>query len=120
MKYYKAQLLFFIIMTISFSKPKLPSGWYYPTEKDNVGTWKEYKKQTNNNPFHFKADFNGDQKEDEAWLLLRTNKNEYGLFVFLMKTDSTFEILQLQMDTTDEYRIRLCISKVEPGKYRTA
>ena len=75
-------------MTISFSKPKLPSGWYYPTEKDNVGTWKEYKKQTNNNPFHFKADFNGDQKEDEAWLLLRTNKNEYGLFVFLMKTDS--------------------------------
>ena len=96
-----------------------PKGWRYPTEADYVGNWKEFRKETPE-PFHVRADFNGDSVVDDVWILLRTTGKGSGLFVFLSEPSGSVKLLKLEDDPKDEYPQRMGLAVVRPGLYQTA
>jgi TPR repeat protein len=56
-----------------------PNGYRFPSEADYSGDWKEFR-ATVPTPFVVRADFNGDGRLDEAWLLPTSSGTGWGLF----------------------------------------
>lgn len=113
-------LLFFLIFipSISFAELKAPDGWRYPNESDYKGDWQENRKNVPI-PYHVQADFNGDGLEDNAWILIRTDKPGWGLFIFLSEKGLRPEIYKINEEKDNNYLNRAGIALVEPGKYAT-
>lgn len=96
-----------------------PSGWRYPTERDYRDDWAEFRKELPV-PFHARADFNGDGLEDEAWILLATRGQAWGLFVFVAQKSGRPMVLQLDEDRGQGRAQWMGIAAIPPGEYRTA
>ncbi|HXX35768.1 MAG TPA: hypothetical protein VEM15_14965, partial [Thermodesulfobacteriota bacterium] len=65
-----------------------------------------------------KADFDGDGKEDEAFLLINVNENKIGLFVQL----SSYPEKKIQLDEIQNraWLDVMGVTVVKPGNYKTA
>jgi hypothetical protein len=94
-----------------------PSGYRFPTEKDIIDDWKEWK-----SPIQVKADFNGDRIEDHAWILLKQKGPGWGVFVFLGRKREKPQILKLEENNGESPAQRFGISLAPPSntKWKTA
>ncbi len=70
-------------------------------------------------PNHITADFDGNNKADEAWILINTSKNVFGLFVFLAQKDGTYTMIPLDEQKRETEKLFMGISLTEPGQYKT-
>lgn len=70
----------------------IPEGWRIPTSNDikKGSEWQSFKEDSNSIPIYVKGDFNGDGKEDYAWLLIKSDNSTWGLFAFLKNQGKGF------------------------------
>lgn len=95
----------------------VPRGYRLPTEGDYSGDWKEFR-STRPEPFVVNADFNGDGRPDQVWLLPAIGGG-WGLFAFLGSSKGTYRVTRLDRDgKTAAQGFGLGI--VEPGRLQTA
>lgn len=109
---------FFFVPSISFAEVKPPDGWRYANDSDYKNAWQEFTKDIKI-PYHVQADFNGDGLKDDAWILVRTDKPGWGLFIFLARKDSPPEIYTIEEEKDNTYLDTMGIVLVDPGKYET-
>lgn len=95
-----------------------PDGWRYPGESDYAGPWLEFRNEIPE-PFHVRADFDGNGLEDDAWILIRNDGGDWGLFVLMSMNDGQIEIIQL-VDALDGTYNNTGIELVNPDVYKTA
>jgi hypothetical protein len=102
---------------ICFSQPSLPQGWRSPTDTDYSDDWERFK-QTFPVPFRAQGDLNGDGLTDEVWLLMRTDRDGWGLFAFFGTRTGTTRVLPLETgkDAVQRYGVHL----IPPGRYVTS
>jgi len=102
----------------AFAGESAPDGWRYPGEPDFNGPWLDFRDKIPN-PFHVKADFNGDGEDDDAWIMIRVDNSGWGLFVFMGDNDGQVRIIKL-MDEPGRSYSSFGIELVQPGAYETA
>ncbi len=109
-------LVFLVFSSASavFAQTAPPEGWRYPVDSDYSGFWQTYRKEIPV-PFHFRADFTGVGAQDDAWILIRTDRPQWwGLFVFL-NTGNQPEIQEVaEGDTGPQF---WSIQPAPPGNY---
>lgn len=71
-----------VVVTASSGDAVPPKGYRFPTASDSSGDWKESRGSVPT-PYHVAADFNGDSRLDDAWILLADNASPWALVVFL-------------------------------------
>jgi len=97
---------------------KAPAGFRFPTSTDYSGDWAAFRAQIAV-PFHLTADFNGDGRADQAWLLLADPAPGWALVVFLATPAGSHRVIQLQADSKEDVH-RYGIVRADPGRYETA
>jgi hypothetical protein len=96
-----------------------PDGYRFPIEADYTGEW-QAARQSMPAPFHIRADFDGDETLDDAWILLGRNGPNWGLFVFLGAGPSPRHGIPLDIDTGETAPQSMGLALVSPGRYDTA
>jgi len=96
----------------------IPEGWRIPTETDYRDDW-EYFRDEFPVPYHIEADFNGDGRLDQAWILIRDPDDGWGLFAFINQEDKSYRTIAI-MDTELMDHTAYGISIAVPGEYKTA
>ena len=114
----RSYLTAFLLMTLSTSG-SLPEGYRYPTDADRSGDWETFESDVPV-PFRADADFDGDGRADQAWILLRDSGKGWGLFVFLGQHDGEPIVHKLDEDSGETPAQRFGLDVVEPGEYVTA
>lgn len=94
-----------------------PKGWRIPTRLETKDEWRE---KDVNRYLYVEADFNGDGMVDKAYLLIRDDNSELGLFAFVSQKNRSYKTFLLDRKKDTNYLRTLGISKVYPGKYKTA
>lgn len=93
------------IVFLSFVAPASAASffddWRFPDETDITDDWEIYR-QEGREFYTVAEDFNGDGNQDEAWILIRNDDTEWGLFVFLNADSSDPEIIQLGRTKMDD------------------
>ena len=112
------------IALIGFAAPAYASSffdeWRYPSERDITGDWQD-SRQEGREFYTFTADFNGDGERDEAWILIKKDDSEWGLFVFLSTEDGEWRIIELvRYKMTEMIPQGMGIWPAPPGSYETA
>ncbi len=92
---------------LSFTSPEslVAAGWRFPTENDKTvkvtwkgqgeeNSWTDYERNNKEwgEPFHVRADFDGDGVTDDAWLMPHAASETWGLFVFLQGGKAIYEL----------------------------
>jgi len=96
-----------------------PVGWRFPTETDYSDDWVNFRDLIPV-PFHARGDFNGDGTLDDAWILLRTDSERWGLFVFLSDKASTgTRLIRLRTHVEGAPAQWHAVAVVPPGEYLT-
>jgi hypothetical protein len=117
-----AAIAFFLItlhsLLLAQSNPEFPAGWKPATKNDYSDENLSFMK--NQVPNHITADFNGDGKADDAWILINASKYAFGLFVFLAQKDGSYKMLTLDEQKRKSDKLFMGISLMEPGQYKTA
>jgi hypothetical protein len=108
----------FLMLTLS-AGGSLPEGYRYPADADRSGDWETFEADVPV-PFRADADFNGDGRVDQAWILLRDSGRGWGLFVFLGQEDGEPVVHELDVNTGDSPAQSFGLAVVEPGEYETA
>jgi len=98
---------------------KPPMGWRYPTEGDYRSDWAEFRKDLPR-PFQVLADFNGDSRPDEAWILIREKPAGWGVFMYLSRGEKAATWRQVFRVGGDKEPQNYGISLAPPGRYKTA
>ena len=96
-------LLLFLQPLAAWSQ-QLPDGWRLPTEEELSGEERDNKHNAYQSKSRFSkavGDFNGDGKEDVAYILISEKFNGDGLFIYLSGPEG-FHWLNLEMDNWDE------------------
>ncbi len=118
MKLITAALLILSASFLAFAKqPQAPNGYRFPIESDYLGDWQNFRKHLPV-PFHFKADFNSDGLNDDAWILIRTDGKSWAFFVFLSQRGKEAKIIRLEQGAGQPQRFGVTL--VKPGRYKTA
>ena len=99
------------------AEPQVPEGWRLPNAHDMKGSWGEFRKELPT-PYFVRADFNRDQKPDEAWILLRKEGEAWALFVFLSTPSGRFDTIKLEEGK--DYAHNQGVSLAGSGTYQTA
>jgi len=112
------------IIFLSFVEPVSAASffddWRFPNETDVLYDWEIYR-QEGREFYTVAEDFNGDGNQDEAWILIRNDDTEWGLFVFLNANSSDPEIIELDRTKMAEYHPQgMGLWVVPPGHYRSA
>jgi len=94
-----------------------PAGWRFPTEADYSGNWQEFRRDVPV-PFHVRADFDGNGLTDDAWLLLRTRGEGWGLFVFLKRRGGRARVSRLEAGSHGAQEVGVSLAR--PGEIKTA
>jgi hypothetical protein len=112
-----AGALFLSAMAAASGRQPLPAGYRFPTDADRTQEWAASRKPTPT-PFHARADFDGDGREDDAWILISTQGPGWGLFVYL---NSSSDPLALALDRNrgDVRAQAMGVRVVPKGTYRT-
>ena len=92
-------------------------GWRKPNNKE-LGDDYSWRKDDINLYLTAKADFDGDDNEDEAFLLINNKENTIGLFVSLSSQGKKSVLLETIEDKKNI--IGMGIKAAKPGKYKTA
>ncbi|HEY3347055.1 MAG TPA: hypothetical protein VGK71_05475 [Nitrospirota bacterium] len=111
--------LLICMASTAYAGPEAPDGWRFPTESDYQEAWKEFRKDVPV-PFHVCADFDGNGKKDDAWILIKKDSPGWGLFVFMVQKDGSCNKYKLDESVDNIYLHNMCIDEVKPGKYETA
>jgi hypothetical protein len=94
------------------------SPWHAPTE-DELGNHAEWRKDDPNHYLLIKADFDGDNEEDTARLVVHDKENKMGILVTLSSLAKTGPLLIAA--NNDKRAIQTIGIKVaKPGEYKTA
>jgi len=100
----------------------LPDGWRFPTKADFTGEWEENSKYSTK-PFLVEADFDGNGKNDSAWILIK-NDGSWGFFVVLNLNSESSDLIQLDVTKKGSKRYlppqSMGLRLVPRGKYKTA
>ena len=96
-----------------------PAGWRYPEESDYRSSWAEFRKDIPR-PFHVQADFNGDARPDEAWILIRERPAAWGIFMYLSDNEKGPTWRQVFRVDGDKEPQDFGITLAPPGRYKTA
>lgn len=107
-----------VFLAYAQSMPEFPAGWKPATKADYSDEALSFRQ--NLVPNHITADFNGDGKTDDAWILINTSINTFGLFVFLAQKDGTHKMVILDEHKRETEKLFMGISLIEPGQYKTA
>lgn len=112
-----------IIALVMLVSPALPSSlseeWRFPDESDIIGDWKIYQKE--GHVFnHFSADFNGDNRNDEAWILIAKDNSAWGVFVFMNVDGADKRIIEILRSGMDVPPQNMGISPASPEHYIAA
>ncbi len=112
------------IVFLSFVAPASAASffddWRFPNESDVIGDWEIYR-QEGREFYTFAADFNGDHKEDEAWILIKKDNTQWGVFVFLDANGSERKIIELyRSEPGDNVPQGFGIVRTDPGHYLSA
>jgi hypothetical protein len=94
-----------------------PQGYRFPTEADFSDSWQEFRSKIPT-PFRVRADFNGDGRRDEAWIVLAEKGDGWALVAFLATAGSSPKTMLLEKGSGPAQRYGM--APVPPGKYRTA
>lgn len=106
----------------------LHEGWRFPSKEDQTVTvnwprhgddmngWFEFRKEFPD-PFHVRADFDGDGLVDDAWLLLHSGSQRWSLFVFLHDGQNVYELDAAANEEDDIPAQRLLIRVLEPAQF---
>lgn len=108
--------ILFPISGLSQTKPTFPTGWRAAANSDYSAENLSFFK--NQAPSHVEADFNGDGLNDVAWILLKRNEKQFGLFVFLGNRDGGFNLINLIEYQKETDKLYMGISLMTPGKKR--
>lgn len=94
-----------------------PSGWRFPTEKDVLDDWKHF-----DSPYRVEADFNGDGHRDSAWILLGKKPEDWAVFVFMGRKDTTPRVVKMLGNDEGMPAQRFAITLAPPSnkKWKTA
>ena len=87
----------------AYGQSSAPAGWRFPTDADLSGGWKEFR-GTDRVPFHVRADFNGDGRHDDVWILLSTRDKRWGLFFFEVPRTGSLRVVELDVSDPDKDR----------------
>jgi hypothetical protein len=96
-----------------------PQGWRYPTEADYRSSWADFRKDIPK-PFHVLGDFNGDNRADEAWILIREKPAAWAVFVYLSDGQTGGAWRQVFRVDGDNEPQDFGITLAKPGRYKTA
>jgi hypothetical protein len=96
---------------------ELPSGWRLPT---NLELNEEWRHKDPDRYSIVSSDFNGDGLADEAMLLVSLQKKRFGLFVFVSQANARPKVHCIYVTNDVTLLPAMGITKVPPGKYRTA
>ncbi len=110
-------LIMFITPVITFAKDAVP-GWRTPMTNE-LGKDMAWRDKDPNLYLVVKADFDGDGKEDIAYLLVNSKDNSIGLFV-VMASVGNARPLQLEIIKDKQLIEVFGIGIVRPGTYETA
>jgi len=108
-------IIFSVYHGAAIAQADIPQGWRTPKSQEIVyegDTWR------NENPSKFlevQADFDGDGKNDDAKLLVSSNGEKYGLFVFL----GSGKTVRLTQEKTVHLQV-MGIDLLQPGAHKTA
>lgn len=95
-------------------------GRRFPGESDYLDDWATYRESLPT-PFFVEADFDGDGRTDEAWILISTDETEWGLFVIMVPENGEREVIELGRNSMEDQGPQsMGISLTPPGKYKTA
>jgi hypothetical protein len=109
-----------VLISVAMSGPQpLPKDYRYPTDSDRTHDWEAFKKETPT-PFHARADYNGDGRDDDAWILLGTDGPGWGLFVFLSTPSGSPTVLTLDRNKGDVPAQTMGVGVTPKGSYPTA
>jgi hypothetical protein len=96
-----------------------PKGWRFPDQCDIKRQWKAYVKEKKTVPFRVAADFNGDRFQDEAWILISTERQDgLGLFVFFGSEKGLGEAVLVEQSGIAPQAMHVRV--LRQGNYRTA
>lgn len=91
--------------------------WRYPNGDDIIGDWEIFR-ENGNEVYTTAGDFNGDGVPDEAWILIKKDNSEWGLFVFLHAEIGPPKIIELdRIKTTDMIPQGMDVWMTPPGFY---
>ena len=99
----------------------LPEGWRYPSEKDLADDF--IRNQSNEKYVDVTADFNGDGKDDYAYLVKSTRFSGEALLARISKDLDYDWVILHQIEWGNEYPevgLAMGIELVVPGEYKTA
>jgi hypothetical protein len=111
-------LLLLVLPTSVVIGQTAPEGWRFPNKSDYRGDWKKFRRDVPM-PYHVRADLNGDQIVDDAWILISTKGEGQGLFVFLGQRSGKPRVVQLDYSEDDAPQ-SMYVSLAKPGRYDTA
>jgi hypothetical protein len=110
----------FLLSVSPLSAASFFDEWRYPDESDVLYDWKDFR-QEGREYYTLAEDFNGDGKLDEAWILIKKDASEWGLFVFLDAKSSDREIIELgRTKMTDFHPQRMGLALAMPGHHLSA
>ena len=93
--------------------------WRFPDESDVRYDWKIYR-QEGSKFYTVSEDFNGDGEQDEAWILIKKDNSEWGLFAFLNADSSEQEIIELDRTKMTDFNPQgMGLDLTPPGNHIT-
>ena len=94
-------------------------GWRFPDERDVTGNWRRFR-QPDSEFYTTAADFDGDGTRDEAWILIKNDDSQWGLFVFLNADSADRQVIELERtDMAKAPPQNIGIELAKPGSYAT-
>ncbi|NKB48973.1 MAG: hypothetical protein GKS02_06365 [Alphaproteobacteria bacterium] len=94
--------------------------WRFPDESDVTGDWKIFR-QAGSEFYTVADDFNGDGEQDEAWILIKKDNSEWGLFVLMSANSNERKIIELgRTEMAHDRPQSMGIGSVPPGHYLSA
>jgi hypothetical protein len=111
-------LLFLLLSSSMVNGQTPPEGWRFPKKSDNRGDWRRFRRDVPM-PYHVRADLNGDQIVDDAWILVPTSGGGQGLFVFLGQRSGKPKVVRLDY-SKDSAPQSMYLSEAKPERYDTA
>ncbi|MDH4183658.1 MAG: hypothetical protein OEV92_05510 [Nitrospinota bacterium] len=96
--------------------------WRFPDKSDIAGAWEKKEEwkyilgHISVAPYHVRGDFNGDNLQDDCWIMLNDDDNKWGLFVLLQKKSMdhyVFKVLEYSNIHSAQYYV---ISIAKPSK----
>lgn len=96
--------LFILAIQANASQVKLPEGWRLPTEKELSGEERDNQHNSTNSDNRFsqaQGDYNGDGLIDKAYILVSTEFNGDGLFLYI-SDNGKYSWLPLEIDNWDK------------------